>query len=170
MIEPAGSKWPMAARCFLMKLAISRWKPRSNSCVSCRNAQRLSKSIQQIEGVALERLKHYAWPGNIRELENAIERAVVLAEGERITLHDLPQEILAGPSVWQSTEHRKAKRISGPATPITTPAEAENTLDTELRQLRAALEQCGGNKAEAARLLGMPRSTFFSKLKKFALP
>ena len=135
-----------------------------------RAAQRLSKSIQQIEGVALERLKHYAWPGNIRELENAIERAVVLAEGERITLHDLPQEILAGPSVWQSTEHRKAKRISGPATPITTPAEAENTLDTELRQLRAALEQCGGNKAEAARLLGMPRSTFFSKLKKFALP
>ncbi len=134
-----------------------------------RAAQRLNKSIQQIEGVALERLKHYAWPGNIRELENAIERAVVLAEGERITLHDLPQEILEGPSGWMATEHRKARRIAGPATPTPTPEDAEILLDAELRQLRAALEQCGGNKAEAARLLGMPRSTFFSKLKKLAL-
>ncbi len=134
-----------------------------------RAAQRLNKSIQQIEGVALERLKHYAWPGNIRELENAIERAVVLAEGERITLHDLPQEILDGPTAWLSTELRKAKRIAGPANPIVTPEDAELLLDSELRQLRSALEQCGGNKAEAARLLGMPRSTFFSKLKKFAL-
>ncbi len=134
-----------------------------------RAAQRLNKSIQQIEGVALERLKHYAWPGNIRELENAIERAVVLAEGERITLHDLPQEILNGSSAWLSTDHRKAKRIAGPAGPVATPEDAEVMLDAELRQLRAALEQCGGNKAEAARLLGMPRSTFFSKLKKLAL-
>ena len=134
-----------------------------------RAAQRLNKSIQQIEGVALERLKHYGWPGNIRELENAIERAVVLAEGERITLHDLPQEIVSGPSGWASTDQRKAKRIAGPAGPVATPEDAEIMLDAELRQLRAALEQCGGNKAEAARLLGMPRSTFFSKLKKLAL-
>lgn len=134
-----------------------------------RAAQRLNKSIQQIEGVALERLKNYPWPGNIRELENAIERAVVLAEGERIALHDLPQEIVQGPTNWTPTEHRKARRIAGPAS---APAELEESgisSDAELRQLRAALEQCNGNKAEAARLLGMPRSTFFSKLKKFQL-
>lgn len=135
-----------------------------------RAAQRLNKPIQQIEGVALERLRNYPWPGNIRELENAIERAVVLAEGERITLHDLPQEILNGPSAWLSQENRSRAKRQGTGTNGITNGEAiDVSLDDELQQLRAALEHCGGNKAEAARLLGMPRSTFFSKLKKFAL-
>lgn len=135
-----------------------------------RAAERLNKPIQQIEGMALERLRNYPWPGNIRELENAIERAVVLAEGERITLHDLPQEILNGPSVWLSQENRsRAKRQGAGSNGVTNGDSVDVSLDDELQQLRAALEHCGGNKAEAARLLGMPRSTFFSKLKKFTL-
>lgn len=135
-----------------------------------RAAQRLNKPIQQIEGVALERLRNYPWPGNIRELENAIERAVVLAEGERISLYDLPQEVLNGRATWPAADHRTRGKRAGTPSSVVVPVDAEPTsLDAELHQLRSALEQCGGNKAEAARLLGMPRSTFFSKLKKYAL-
>lgn len=133
-----------------------------------RAAERLAKPIHQIEGVALERLRHYSWPGNIRELENSIERAVVLAEGEKILLHDLPPEIVNGSQAWMSSDSKVRKKQAAASATDAAPS-SESIADGELRQLRTALEQCGGNKAEAARLLGMPRSTFFSKLKKFAL-
>ncbi|NOX54011.1 MAG: AAA domain-containing protein [Planctomycetes bacterium] len=59
-----------------------------------RAARRAGKKITHIDDDALEALHRYDWPGNIRELENAVERAVVLAEDTRITLRDLPSEIV----------------------------------------------------------------------------
>ena len=152
-----------------------------------RAAQKLNKPINQIEGAALDRLRHYMWPGNIRELENSIERAVVLAEGDRITVQDLPPEILDGGSARLRHGLRgKGKRelgvsIRSPLVPTglpktegeeAEPFEADQKLDVnrERDDLLAALKHCNGNKAEAARLLGLPRSTFFSRLKKHAIP
>jgi transcriptional regulator with GAF, ATPase, and Fis domain len=153
-----------------------------------RAAQKLNKPINQIESAALDRLRNYPWPGNIRELENSIERAVVLTEGDRITVQDLPQSILTGPvSHLPSGARSKSKRHNttllnlppsalGETIQTQTPgvvlSEADTKLaeaDQERAELLAALQQCGGNKAEAARVMGLPRSTFFSRLKKYAL-
>ncbi|MCL4112627.1 UNVERIFIED_CONTAM: hypothetical protein GTU68_044013 [Idotea baltica] len=113
-----------------------------------RAAAQTGKPINRFDDEALAALEQYAWPGNIRELENVIERAVVLAETDCITVNDLPVHIVEqaqGAEKKQSrTERDKAER--------------------EL--LVTALAQCGGNKAEAARKLGMPRSTLYSKVKK----
>src|SRR4030095_15543954 len=62
-----------------------------------RTRQSLGKAVRSIDDDALERLMSYAWPGNVRELENVLERAAILARGDRLTLADLPPNLLAAP-------------------------------------------------------------------------
>jgi transcriptional regulator with GAF, ATPase, and Fis domain len=151
-----------------------------------RAAERAGKRITHLNEAAIDALKRYPWPGNIRELENAIERSVVMAEGLEITLHDLPAIIVA--STAHSLRILETKPVSASRLPRTA-ASFESTSKAPQREFtlphsaargpsradfppeRAALEEAlskaGGNMAEAARLLGIPRSTFFSRLKKF---
>jgi transcriptional regulator of acetoin/glycerol metabolism len=142
----------------------------------------LGKPISQIDDDVLDALKRYAWPGNIRELENVIERAVVLAEGESIALGDLPHELLQrrmtptrGVGTRPSFEARPPRgnnreRVEEQIV-VGADARATGTLDevAERESLEDALRAASGNKAEAARLLGIPRSTLFSKLRKFRI-
>ena len=136
-------------------------------------AQQVGKPLARIEKSAMDALLAYPWPGNVRQLENALERGVVLAEGDSLTLHDLPPEIL---SYRPSREESRAS----PRTPRTllypppASAIAPSGLNDELHQqererLQSVLSECNGNKARAARLLGLPRSTLFSKLRKHGL-
>ena len=120
---------------------------------------------------ALELLKTHDWPGNVRELENVIERAVVLAEGNLITAQDLPPELreaVASAAPTGATPYP-------PTLPLTRPLHlpeadwAAQQEDLERQRLVQALAATGGNKARAARSLGMPRSTFLSKLEKYGL-
>jgi DNA-binding NtrC family response regulator len=136
-------------------------------------ARQAGKNMVRIEEDALEALAGYHWPGNIRQLENAIERAVVLADSESIGLADLPPEII-GTAVPAGRVRggRRLERV--PVAGSALPATASEGLPDELAELErdrlvAAVAQCGGNKSEAARLLGLPRSTLFSKLRKFGL-
>lgn len=133
-----------------------------------RASQQVGKSITQIDDAAVDALKRYPWPGNIRELENALERAVVLAEHSTITIHDLPPQIVRhAPQVVETKPFRVSR---SPATvPESVAEEPQTTNNQERAQLVRALERTNGNKAEAARLLGMPRSTYFSKLKKYRI-
>lgn len=148
-----------------------------------RNAERSGKSVHLIEEDALDRLIQYDWPGNVRELENVIERAVVLAEGPAITLHDLPPEIRAlrirrrspaptpvaiGIGAGHAAPAREPRALEASAEASASGFDSE-FLDYERRRLLDALAEASGNKSEAARLLAMPRSTFFSKLKKHGL-
>ncbi len=130
------------------------------------------KGVSQIDDRAMEALLRYPWPGNIRELENVIERAVVLAEGDKVTLTDLPRELV---SLRPGPRHiLEAKPVVGtlasdrPMRLLENGSRSQPAGD-ERQQLAAALALAEGNKAEAARALGMPRSTFYSKLKKYAL-
>lgn len=136
------------------------------------------KRIRQIDPQALTALENHAWPGNIRELENAIERAVVLADGDTVHLADLPDDIARHPVVPlvadQSTVEPSLdssllldmpESLPVTTTTVNTPAQTS----PEYRQLTDALSQAGGNKAQAARLLNMPRSTFYSKLRKYRI-
>jgi transcriptional regulator with PAS, ATPase and Fis domain len=142
-----------------------------------RAAERAGKRITHLEDGVIEALKLHSWPGNIRELENAIERSVVMAEGPEITLPDLPADIvtsaarplhvietkplLAQTARPEASGHRDREPVAVDGFPAGFPGERQALVN--------ALAQARGNKAEAARALGIPRSTFFSRLKKLGL-
>jgi DNA-binding NtrC family response regulator len=141
-----------------------------------RAAERTGKEVLQLDDPAIDRLMQDPWPGNIRELENVIERAVVLAEGERISVADLPPELRGErnhPHLPPRAEPRRPAVLTPRTAALKTTGTPRATLvigsDDERAMLLDALERCRGNKAEAARLLGLPRSTYFSKLKKHGL-
>ena len=147
------------------------------------HARRVGKSVTHLEDAAVEALVAYDWPGNIRELENTLQRAVVLADGPAVTLDDLPSEIRrSSRRRVRPVPARELATVSTPS-PSSSPPKtwtepsASNSFDDldaeveayERRRLIDAMTDAQGNKSEAARLLGMPRSTFFSKLKKHGL-
>jgi transcriptional regulator with GAF, ATPase, and Fis domain len=138
-------------------------------------AQRIGKTVSHLDEWAVEALMAYDWPGNIRELEHAIERAVVLADGPAITRDDLP------PETRRPAGRRKSRAATATAG-TSVHAHSETTwedraeegddpefLAYERQRLLDALETARQNKSEAARLLAMARSTFWSKLKKHGL-
>lgn len=144
-----------------------------------RTVQKTDKRIRQIEPEALAAIEQHPWPGNIRELENAIERAVVLADGDMITLKDLPLEISANavpvvsdsslPDVadWPAYDFAPGAGVGSESLTPVPPTRRKAAV--ERQQMQAALKSADGNKAEAARALKMPRSTFYSKMKKYGL-
>lgn len=101
---------------------------------------------------AIERLSRHSWPGNVRELENAMRHAVALAEGERIDVEHLPSDL--------GTRPRKL----APSDELAPLAEIER------RHIELVLESCGGNQAQAARILGIGRNTLWRKMRLHRLP
>ncbi len=138
-----------------------------------RSNQRTNKAITQIDDAAIETLLEHPWPGNIRELENAIERAVVLTEGSKIMRTALPEEITSPTRLPRQILEIKQPALGVNPTPRRpwsgTANDRESKRHAERVNLIDALESAQGNKAEAARLLGLPRSTFYSKLKKHGI-
>ena len=149
-----------------------------------RSAQKTKKQIRQIDSDALAAIEAHEWPGNIRELENVIERAVVLADSEMITMADLPDEfqkdsnrisqraLAAGRSSISTSKVTPVKSVARRSADgdgfSSTARDAEFSVSEE-QQLREALRVAGGNKALAARRLNLPRSTFFSKCRKYGI-
>ena len=106
----------------------------------------LDKRIVGFDAAAAAALAAYDWPGNLRQLKNAVMSATLLAAGEYITCRDLPAEVTGGPAE---------------------PAEAPLSLRdpaSEEEQIRRALATAGGNKSQAAKLLGIDRKTLYNKL------
>jgi len=106
---------------------------------------------------ALERLRSYPFPGNVRELENAIERAVAFARGEEIEAGDLPERIRRHGAAGVQAGEAVLERLG--AGTRTLPLR-----ELELRYVRHVLEQVGGNKRRAAELLGIGRRTLYRYL------
>jgi len=106
--------------------------------------RRFNKTIEGISGDVLRIFSAYTWTGNVRELEHAIEHAFVLCHSRFITVDHLPPEI---------REVHKDQKIT---------PEKESSIN--LKAIRQALEKTGGNKAKAARLLGINRRTIYRKL------
>jgi transcriptional regulator with GAF, ATPase, and Fis domain len=135
--------------------------------------ERSGKPGLQIDDDALLTLKAYSWPGNIRQLENVMERGVVVAEGQAITVEDLPVEILypTDPFEESSDFTDPGDHERGLSKSVLMP----NRIDRRQRELEEreqlvrTLAATKGNKAEAARALGMARSTLFSRLRKHGL-
>jgi len=100
-------------------------------------------------------LRHHSWPGNIRELENLVERMVVLRGSDTLTIRDLPPDFLSG-------ENRELKRVF--------PAVGDEILglhDATRRLIVDALDRCGWNKSKAAELLDIPRHVLIYRMKKY---
>lgn len=110
--------------------------------------RKMGKNVRGIAGDAMEALMTYTWPGNIRELQNTLERAVVVSETDNIRLSDLPSAVAAIGDVSGQEVH-------------------DWTLMTaEMEHIRKVLNLAGGNKKKAAALLGLDASTLWRKLKK----
>ncbi len=127
------------------------------------------KRIARFDDDALNALMQYSWPGNIRELQNVIERAVVLAERETVELADLPFDIQNFASTARIASFQGTQRSSGTQETTPVPSWSEDDPASERQMLVEALHHCNGNKTKAARRLGLPRSTYFSKLKKHGI-
>ena len=109
-----------------------------------------NKSVTGLEPDCLEALKAYAWPGNIRELRNVMERALIVTRGPLISLEDLPPHLTP-----KRSESRPVFEIT-----IGTPL---HNVEMELAQRTIAF--ANGNKSEAARLLGISLKTLYNWLK-----
>ena len=108
-----------------------------------------------IKSAAAERLAGYPWPGNVRELQNCIQRAVALAQFDQIGVEDLPERI------GQYRPTRVALDSTDPSTFL--PMD-----EVERRYVGQVVDALGGNKASAARVLGMDRRTLYRKLERWA--
>jgi two-component system response regulator AtoC len=114
----------------------------------------LGKPLRAVSDDALARLVAYRWPGNVRELENVIERAAILAEGDTITLRELPQNVVAAEDVEGAQADMSLKRARRAA---------------ETLAIRRALRATGGNRTHAARLLKISHRALLYKLKEYAI-
>ncbi len=107
------------------------------------------KTVEQVSTDAMQRLLRYSWPGNVRELKSAIDFAVIHCPGNVIRVSDLPPELLSGDD------------------PLPTDL---STLADERDRVLAALEKTEGNRAAAARLLGVSRATLYRRLTSLNIP
>ena len=113
-------------------------------------AESRGKQIQGVSESALAMLVDYAWPGNVRELENVIERAVTLSRSEKIVPDDLPMTIQGA---------RGDRRVLDDAAERTLPLD-----EVEKEYILNIFEKTGGNKYQAAHMLGIDRKTLYRKL------
>ena len=123
----------------------------------------LNKVILGLSDNAITVLTNYSWPGNVRELEHVIERAVVLCRGGTITMNDLPPDLF---NVEISTNQNQ-RESTVPAEQNMHQHHSISKEDEITNQILNVLSKCGGNKAKAARLLGIDRSTLYRKIKEY---
>jgi len=123
-------------------------------------AARFSKPLVGISPGA-ERLLHGApWPGNVRELRNVIERACMLSDGRILSERDVLSVLGAGAP-------RQVRTVTPPPAPEEKPGDAEPALDRHV--VEQVLQQVGGNRSAAARLLGISRRALYRRLDSFGL-
>jgi len=127
---------------------------------------RLRKNVEKIEDDALACLAVYSWPGNIRELENVLERTILFAEGPRIAVKDLPAS-LRKPGDLPAAEAQLAT-LAGPPGPLKEIVKGQvQAIERDL--IVRGLEVTGGNVTRTAKLLKISRKSLQMKMKEFGL-
>lgn len=113
----------------------------------------------QVTPAAMKSLLNYEWPGNIRELENCIARAITLGDSKVIDVVDLPPAI-----------RTDSADSSGAATPDAASLSTTALAEMEKMTILRVFEQANGDKALAGRMLGISRATLYRKLKRYNIP
>ena len=136
-----------------------------------KHRQRLGRGPCSLAPPTLERLRRYAWPGNVRELENALERALVLGRDDMLWPEDLPE------AVRQATLPPPGEPLAAAGDAAAADGARGETAHTdrplaevEREHILATLRSAGGNKAAAARILGVDRKTLYRKLGEYGEP
>lgn len=120
--------------------------------------KKMKKKIEGLSSQAMPLLMGYSWPGNIRELENLVERAVLLAKGSLITPAELPSSIISGESsIHPSSEPGHTLSLK----------KASQRLEEDL--IREVLKLTGGNRSRAAKILEVSRPMLLTKIKKYGI-
>jgi len=132
--------------------------PRLVQHLLARHVERLRIPVEGVDPEAMEVLLDYGWPGNIRELENVLERALVLTDGPRITVDDLP-EVVRHPAPEGST-------VTMDGTDLSVKRQGAR-LEKHLIQL--ALDRTGGNKTQAAELLDLSPRALRYKVQEYGI-
>src|SRR3984893_17472659 len=116
-----------------------------------RYASRAGKSIRSIDKKSVNLLQSYGWPGNIRELQNVIERSVILSSGDVLSVDEL----------WLSTESFQPAHQAEPAAPRSEPRSEREIIEAALAESRGRVSGLSG----AAAKLGIPPSTLDHRVK-----
>jgi two-component system response regulator AtoC len=120
--------------------------------------EKSNAGAKRITPAAMEALVKYPWPGNIRELENTIERIVILSHGEEIGVSELPAEVRAG-----------VPPSGRPATGFALPDDGVDLEEVELDLVRQALDRTGASVPKAAKLLGLTAKTLEARMQRLGL-
>jgi len=118
--------------------------------------------VKEISREAMEVLLDYSWPGNVRQLESAVERAILLCEGDKIAPRDLPQEVLSRKTPGKSGERPRSDKFE-------IPSEGMNFETFERDLILQAMEKSDWVIAKASKMLGMSYRTLQYRLDKFGL-
>jgi two-component system response regulator AtoC len=124
-----------------------------------RGAAEMKTGMGEVSPQALEKLKNYGWKGNVRELKNAIERAIILSEGGAIS----PEHISLSPA----RDGFPTDEVPMGGSLAETAREAQRIAETS--RIRKALDETGGNKTRAAKTLGVSYKTLLTKIKDYGL-
>ncbi|MBZ4647891.1 MAG: Response regulator of zinc sigma-54-dependent two-component system [Desulfomicrobiaceae bacterium] len=118
-----------------------------------RYAERNHRAVRAFSPRAMDALLRHDWPGNVRELQNAVERAVILCPAETIDLEDLPASVRA------AVERAPQEGAGSPG----------SLEDAERERILEVLRETGGNKSQAARILGITRVTLRAKMRRYGI-
>ena len=122
------------------------------------------KQIRRLEPAVMAALLDYEWPGNVRELYNALERMVILCDGEVMTLTNLPLNLAADSAAGTSAAALQPQHRPAAGQTLT-----DTTAAIERDLISRVLAEVNFNKAVAAKKLGIPRSTLYYKMKNLQL-
>ncbi len=121
---------------------------------------RLALNIKSVSKSAMSYLEDYSWPGNVRDLENAIQSAMILVQDDTIRVEELPLRIRGYPEISDEIDQSK-KGLEDQVRELT------NKIEKEL--IVKALEKCNQNRTNTAELLKISRKTLFNKMKLYGL-
>ncbi|MBC7932776.1 MAG: sigma-54-dependent Fis family transcriptional regulator, partial [Rubrivivax sp.] len=125
-------------------------------------------NVPEMTPETLAALKSYSWPGNVRQLRNTLERAVLLANDNRITTAELPPEIISPAATYRTvavtTDSSGAQAATGQPAGVQPPLR-----EVERQQILSALEQTGWHRGKTAEMLGISPSTLYRRLRDYNL-
>jgi DNA-binding NtrC family response regulator len=127
------------------------------------------KKVRDIGPEAMQMLEGYKWPGNVRQLENAIFRAIVLADGDVLTIADFPQIAQFMGMAAGETDGLGGGRGRNGVSVITAEGELRKLEDVEGDMIRLAITRYRGQMSEVARRLGIGRSTLYRKVRELGI-
>jgi DNA-binding NtrC family response regulator len=153
---------------FQIHLAPLRERPEDVEPIMQHMLKQLTATPPEVAPEALESLRSYSWPGNVRQLRNCLERAVLLSNDGRITVGELPPEVArtngSMPFVPPQTAGEPDVTVSGDS-----PSNTGSLRDIEKQQIIAALERTGWHRGKAADALGISPSTLYRRLRDYNL-